>query len=87
MSIKKRKRIVLFFLLLLILCVSCLGLLWRKNTKSPSKQDTTKESVQEEREERPLENVDEEYVTSPSDDPLKTMPYDQNKNYKKILIE
>lgn len=85
MSIKKRKRIVLFFLLLLILCVSCLGLLWKKNKKSPSKQDATKESVQEEREERPLENVDEEYVTSPSDS-LKTMPYDQNKNYKKILI-
>ncbi|MDD6451945.1 MAG: hypothetical protein PUF56_08435 [Lachnospiraceae bacterium] len=86
MSIKKRKRIVLFFLLLLILCVSCLGLLWKKNSKSPSKQDTTKESVQEEREERPLGNVDEEYVTSPSDS-LKTMPYDQNKNYKNILIE
>lgn len=86
MSIKKRKRIVLFFLLLLILCVSCLGLLWKKNTKSPSKQDTTKASVQEEREEHPLENVDEEYVTSPSDS-LKTMPYDQNKNYKNILIE
>ena len=49
MSIKKRKRIVLFFLLLLILSVSCLGLLWKKNTKSPSKQDTTKESVQEEK--------------------------------------